>query len=168
MKEGPSDDKGDGKLAEEMFDNVECADDGESKTERERHEEGNDLEDKNTDKMDKELMNREEEEGAEGGTTADEEVAMEKDPPDEVTVEEKKELKSSEIEDGEGNPVDEKESNDERAEEESGDVEEEERDTTAEKAEISEEGEETEKEQERKHNQPKQARYPRMNQEKFY
>lgn len=153
VNEGPSDYKDDGQPAEEnMFDNV----DGESNTEREIHETGEDLEDNSTEKKDKEVMNRENEEAeeeTEGDTTAGEEVAMEKDPPDEGAAE-RKEIESSDIEEGEENPVGERESN-ERAEEEvsegetnkgreSGDAEEEETDGIEEKAEIPEEGMETE------------------------
>lgn len=158
LKEGPSDDEDDGQPAEEkMFDNnTDGADDDGSKPERERHEVTEDLEYKSTGNKDTEVMNREDEEAEEatvGDTTADEEVAMEKDPADEVDAE-RKETESSEIEEGEGNPVEEKESNDERAEEAvsegetnkesgTGDAEEE-RDETEENAEIPEEGEETE------------------------
>lgn len=159
VNEGPSGYKDDGQPTEEnMFDNnVDGADDGESKTEREIHEAGEDLEDNSADKKDKEVMNRQDEEAeeaTEGDTTADEAVAMVKDPSDEVAAE-RKEIESSDIEEGEGNPVEEKESNDERAEEEvsegetnkdseSGEAEEEEKDEIEEKAEVLEEGEETE------------------------
>ncbi|XP_053093347.1 retinitis pigmentosa 1-like 1 protein [Pangasianodon hypophthalmus] len=159
VNKGPSDEEDNGQPAEaKMFDNkVDGADDGESKTERERHEVGEDLEDRSTDMKDEEAMNREDEEAeeaTEGATTADEEIEMEKDPPDEVAAE-RKETESSEIEEREGNPVEEKEWNDEGAEgevsegetnkeSETGVAEEEERDEIVEKAEIPEEGEETE------------------------
>ncbi|KAK3537562.1 hypothetical protein QTP70_013783 [Hemibagrus guttatus] len=154
VRTGPSEEPSD----EKMFDgNIDRADDGDSKTERERHEVGEDLEDKYTDKKDEEEMNREDEEAeeaTEGNTKLDEEVAMEKGPPDELAAERKK-TECSDIEEGEGNPVEEKESIDEKAEEEvsegelnkqskTGEAEEEKRDEIEEKAEIPEEGEETE------------------------
>lgn len=160
VKERSSDDEDDGQPAEaKMFNNtVDEADDGESKIERERHEVGDDLEDKSTEKDDEDIMSRvdeEAEEATEGDTTADEEVTIEKDPPNVVAVTERKETESSEIEEGEGNPVEEKESNDKRAEDEAsegetnkesetGDAEEEEGDQIEEKAETREESQETE------------------------
>ncbi|KAK2843521.1 hypothetical protein Q7C36_011736 [Tachysurus vachellii] len=150
VKEGPSKEQADEKLSDN---NIDGADDGESETEKERHEVGEDLEGKYTDKTDNEIMNREDEqseEETEEDTTLNEKVLMEK----ELAAERKK-TESSDTEEGEGNSVEDKESNDERAEEEVSegetnkqselrDTEEEERDEIEEKAEIPEEGEETE------------------------
>lgn len=154
VRTGPSEEPSD----EKMFDgNIDGADDEKSEAERERHEVGEDLEDKYTDKKDEEEMNREDEEAeeaTEGDTTLDKDVTMEKCPPDELATE-RKTTENSDIEEGEGNPMEEKESIDERAEEEVSDgelnkqsetreAEEEERDKMEEKAEIPEEGEKTE------------------------
>ncbi|KAM9466399.1 retinitis pigmentosa 1-like 1 protein [Clarias gariepinus] len=124
---------------EKVFDNrVDEADNGRSKTEQEKHkvEEG-------TDKKNEE----EAEEDSEG------DIAIEN-PPNELYAK-RKEKESSKTEAGEGNPVEEKESNDERPEEELSageankksetlEAEEEEKDRIEKKAETPEEGKESE------------------------
>lgn len=156
LGEGPSEDKGDGQPAEEKTfdDNIDGTDDEESKTEREIHQVKKDLEDKSTYNHG-ELTNREDEEAEKATEANTTEVEIEKEPPDEVSVVERKEIQNSEIEAGKEIPVAEKESNDERAEEgvtegqtnkesDTWDAEEEDKEEIEKKAEIPEEGEETE------------------------
>lgn len=124
-------------------------DDGESRTDRNRHEVGENLEDSV-----QEVMNREDEVAEDGteGDTADDEGAMEKDPPSEISA-----VESNESEEQKRNPVEEKESNYDKLEEEkevsegetnkgseTENAEEEERDMVEEQAEIPEESEDRE------------------------
>lgn len=151
LREGLSDDEGDGQPAEEKTfdDNIDGTDD-DSKTEREIHQVKEGLEDKSTYNHG-ELTNREDE-AAEKATEDTTEVEIEKEPPDEVSVVERKEIQNSEIEAGKEIPVAEKESNDERAEEgvtegqtnKENDTWDLKKEEIEKRAEIPEEGEETE------------------------